>query len=138
MDILGGYCTSTDSGNGFLFAVKDKAIEDKATNEYFTVYQFGVSNDTSGLNLVNTQEGITMNHDSARIGWEVAGRNLNYWGAIKFAYKAATNELVGAAHEILRDWVYLAVRPRGWPEMPVAPVRRLVQRVSHWKGCRGA
>ena len=47
-------------------------------------------------------------------------------------------ELVGAAHEILRDWVYLAVRPRGWPEMPVAPVRRLVQRVSHWKGCRGA
>ena len=47
-------------------------------------------------------------------------------------------ELVGAARETLRDWAYLAVRPRGWPEMPVAPVRRLVQRVSHWKGCRGA
>ena len=47
-------------------------------------------------------------------------------------------ELVSAARETLRDWVYLAVRPRGWPEMPVAPVRRLVQRVSHWKGCRGA
>ena len=71
MNILGGYCTSTDSSNGFLFAVKDKAIVDKATNEYFTVYQFGVSNDTSGLNLVNTQESITMNHDSARVGWEV-------------------------------------------------------------------
>jgi len=47
-------------------------------------------------------------------------------------------ELVGAARETLRDWAYLAVRPRGWLEMPVAPVRRLVQRVSHWKGCRGA
>ena len=47
-------------------------------------------------------------------------------------------ELVGAARETLRDWAYLAVRPRGWPEMPVAPVRRLVQRVSHWKGVRGA
>ena len=35
-------------------------------------------------------------------------------------------ELVGAARETLRDWAYLAVRPRGWPEMPVAPVRRLV------------
>ena len=45
-------------------------------------------------------------------------------------------ELVGAARETLRDWAYLAVRPRGWPEMPVAPVRRLVQRVSHWSGMR--
>ena len=45
-------------------------------------------------------------------------------------------ELVGAARETLRDWAYLAVRPRGWPEMPVAPVRRLVQRVSHWSGTR--
>ena len=47
-------------------------------------------------------------------------------------------ELVSAARETLRDWVYLAVRPRGWLEIPVAPVRRLVQRVAHWKGCRGA
>ena len=47
-------------------------------------------------------------------------------------------ELVGAARETLRDWAYLAVRPRGWLEIPVAPVRRLVQRVSHWKGVRGA
>ena len=45
-------------------------------------------------------------------------------------------ELVGAARETLRDWVYLAVRPRGWLEIPVAPVRRLVQRVSHWSGTR--
>ena len=45
-------------------------------------------------------------------------------------------ELVSAARETLRDWVYLAVRPRGWLEMPVAPVRRLVQRVSHWSGTR--
>lgn len=47
-------------------------------------------------------------------------------------------ELVSAARETLRDWAYLAVRPRGWLEMPVAPVRRLVQRVAHWKGVRGA
>lgn len=47
-------------------------------------------------------------------------------------------ELVGAARETLRDWVYLAVRPRGWREIPVAPARRLVQRVAHWKGVRGA
>ena len=97
MNILSRYCASTDSGNGVLFTVEDKAIVDKATDEYFTVYQFGVSNDTSGLNLVNTQESITMNHDSARVSREVAGRNLNYWGAIKFAYKAATNELVVVA-----------------------------------------
>ena len=45
-------------------------------------------------------------------------------------------ELVSAARETLRDWVYLAVRPRGWLEMPVAPVRRRVQRVSHWSGTR--
>lgn len=51
MSILGGYCASTDSGNGILFTVEDKAIEDKATNEYFTIDQFGVGNNTSGLNL---------------------------------------------------------------------------------------
>ena len=47
-------------------------------------------------------------------------------------------ELVGAARETLRDWAYLLPRPRDWREIPVAPARRLVQRVSHWKGCRGA
>lgn len=45
-------------------------------------------------------------------------------------------ELAGAARETLRDWAYLAARPRDWPEMPSAPVRRLVQRVSHWAGTR--
>ena len=53
MNILSRYCASTDSGNGVLFTVEDKAIVDKATDEYFTVYQFGVGNDASGLNLVN-------------------------------------------------------------------------------------
>ena len=47
-------------------------------------------------------------------------------------------ELVGAARETLRDWADLLPRPRDWREIPVAPARRLVQRVSHWKGCRGA
>jgi len=45
-------------------------------------------------------------------------------------------ELSGAARETLRDWFYLLPRPRGWLEFPVAPVRRLVQRISHWKGSR--
>ena len=45
-------------------------------------------------------------------------------------------ELVGAARETLRDWAYLARRPRGWAEIPMSPVRRLVQRLSHWKGLR--
>lgn len=47
-------------------------------------------------------------------------------------------ELVSAARETLRDWVYLLPRPRNWREIPVAPARRLVQRVAHWKGVRGA
>lgn len=47
-------------------------------------------------------------------------------------------ELVGAARETLRDWAYLAARPRAWREVPSAPVRRLVQRLSHWRGLRAA
>ena len=43
-------------------------------------------------------------------------------------------ELVGAARETLRDWAYLLPRPRDWREIPSAPVRRLVQRIAHWKG----
>ncbi len=43
-------------------------------------------------------------------------------------------ELAGAARETLRDWAYLAPRPRDWAEIPYAPVRRLVQRLSHWRG----
>ena len=45
-------------------------------------------------------------------------------------------ELMGAARETLRDIAYLLPRPRGWREIPLAPVRRLVQRISHWKGMR--
>ena len=45
-------------------------------------------------------------------------------------------ELVSAARETLRDWAYLLPRPRNWREIPVAPARRLVQRVSHWSGTR--
>jgi len=43
-------------------------------------------------------------------------------------------EIAGAARETLRDWAYLLPRPAGWIEIPSAPVRRLVQRVSHWRG----
>ena len=43
-------------------------------------------------------------------------------------------ELVGAARETLRDWAYLLRRPRSWAEIPMAPVRRLVQRIAHWRG----
>lgn len=47
-----------------------------------------------------------------------------------------TRELMGAARETLRDLAYLLPRPRGWLEIPLAPIRRLVQRISHWKGMR--
>jgi len=43
-------------------------------------------------------------------------------------------EIAGAARETLRDWRYLAARPKDWREIPSAPLRRLVQRVSHWRG----
>ena len=45
-------------------------------------------------------------------------------------------ELVGAARETMRDWVYLLRRPRDWAEIPSAPIRRLVQRIAHWRGAR--
>lgn len=45
-------------------------------------------------------------------------------------------EIVGAARETLRDWAYLLPRPRDWAEVPSAPVRRLVQRIAHWRGAR--
>ena len=43
-------------------------------------------------------------------------------------------EVAGAIKETLRDWRYLAARPKDWREIPSAPVRRLVQRISHWCG----
>jgi rhamnosyltransferase len=47
-------------------------------------------------------------------------------------------EIFGAARETLRDWAYLLPRPRDWAEIPSAPVRRLVQRIAHWRGGKGA
>ena len=44
--------------------------------------------------------------------------------------------LACAARETLRDWAYLAPRPRDWREVPSAPIRRLVQQVAHWRGLR--
>ena len=45
-------------------------------------------------------------------------------------------ELMGAARETLRDLAYLLPRPKGWREIPLAPARRLVQRLAHWRGTR--
>ena len=45
-------------------------------------------------------------------------------------------EILGAGRETLRDWAYLASRPRDWIEIFSAPTRRLVQRISHWRGMR--
>ena len=45
-------------------------------------------------------------------------------------------ELFSAGRETLRDWAYLLPRPRDWREIPSAPLRRLVQRISHWRGTK--
>ena len=45
-------------------------------------------------------------------------------------------EMSGAVKEVLRDWRYLATRPRDWCEFPAAPFRRFIQRVAHWQGMR--
>ena len=45
-------------------------------------------------------------------------------------------ELLSAARETLRDIVYLLPRPKGWHEIPLAPIRRLVQRLAHWRGMK--
>ena len=45
-------------------------------------------------------------------------------------------ELFSAGRETLRDWAYLLPRPRNWREIPSAPLRRLVQRISHWRGTK--
>lgn len=52
------------------------------------------------------------------------------------AQPSLARELAGAARETLRDFAYLAARPRDWREIPAAPIRRFVQRISHWKGAR--
>ncbi len=46
------------------------------------------------------------------------------------------HEILSAGHETLRDWAYLLPRPRSSGEAFVAPVRRIVQRISHWRGLR--
>ena len=38
-----------------------------------------------------------MDHDSRSVCWEVASRNFNYWNAVEFADKAATEELIVVA-----------------------------------------
>ena len=43
-------------------------------------------------------------------------------------------EILGAGRETLRDWAYLASRPKDWLEIFSAPIRRFVQRVAHWRG----
>ena len=45
-------------------------------------------------------------------------------------------ELLSAARETLRDFAYLIPRPKGWLEIPLAPIRRLVQRLAHWRGMK--
>ena len=68
---------------------------------------------------------------------ELARRFRGEGAADRVIFGAAPSlvrELVGAARETLRDWAYLAPRPRNWTEIPSAPIRRLVQRVSHWRG----
>lgn len=45
-------------------------------------------------------------------------------------------EIVGAGRESLRDILYLLPHPGNWGEMPLSPVRRLTQRISHWRGTR--
>ena len=43
-------------------------------------------------------------------------------------------EMASAARETLRDFAFLLKHPQGLMELPGAPVRRFVQRYSHWKG----
>jgi len=45
-------------------------------------------------------------------------------------------EIASAAMESLRDTAFLLKHPAGLRELPLSPVRRLVQRCSHWKGGR--
>lgn len=43
-------------------------------------------------------------------------------------------EMASAVRETLRDFAFLLKHPQGLAELPGAPVRRFVQRYSHWKG----
>lgn len=43
-------------------------------------------------------------------------------------------ELAAAARETVRDLIYISHRPATWRDAPAAPVRRLTQRLNHWRG----
>ena len=45
-------------------------------------------------------------------------------------------ELLSGAMETLRDFCFLLRHPAGLAELPMAPVRRWIQKYSHWKGGR--
>lgn len=45
-------------------------------------------------------------------------------------------ELASGVMESLRDAAFLLAHPRGLGELPMSPVRRFIQRYSHWKGGR--
>ena len=45
-------------------------------------------------------------------------------------------ELASAAREVLRDAAFLLKHPAGWCELPLAPLRRFIQKYYHWKGGR--
>ena len=45
-------------------------------------------------------------------------------------------ELASGGREVLRDLVVLLAHPAGLGELPLAPVRRFIQRYYHWKGGR--
>ena len=47
-------------------------------------------------------------------------------------------EVAGAVRESVRDVAYLLPHPRHWCEIPYSPIRRITQRVSHWRGTREA
>ena len=45
-------------------------------------------------------------------------------------------ELASGGKEFLRDVIFLLSHPAGLTELPLAPVRRFIQRYYHWKGGR--
>ena len=45
-------------------------------------------------------------------------------------------EMLSGAMETLRDFAYLVRHPAGLAELPMAPIRRWIQRYYHWKGGR--
>ncbi len=72
---------------------------------------------------------------------ELAKRFRGEGAADRVIFGAAPSllrEMGSAARETLRDWKYLAANPRDWKEIPSSPIRRLVQRLSHWEGARRA